>query len=60
MIDDMGNFRTTVGVSSLTDPRLRLDVDEMMVDSLEALNLRVDLGRKELVPAGPVPAAAAA
>jgi hypothetical protein len=26
---------------------------------LEGLNLRVDLGRKELVPAGPVPAAAA-
>ena len=27
---------------------------------LESLNLRVDLGRKELVPAGPVPVAAAA
>jgi predicted aspartyl protease len=27
---------------------------------LEGLNLRVDLGRKELVPAGPVPAATAA
>jgi len=27
---------------------------------LEGLNLRVDLGRKELVPAGPVPVAAAA
>ena len=27
---------------------------------LEGLNVRVDLGRKELVPAGPVPAAAAA
>jgi len=26
---------------------------------LEGLNVRVDLGRKELVPAGPVPAAAA-
>jgi predicted aspartyl protease len=26
---------------------------------LEGLNLRVDLGRRELVPAGPVPAAAA-
>ena len=26
---------------------------------LDGLNLRVDLGRKELVPAGPVPAAAA-
>lgn len=28
--------------------------------SLDGLNLRVDLGRKELVPAGPVPAALAA
>lgn len=27
---------------------------------LEGLNLRIDLGRKELVPAGPVPAAGAA
>lgn len=27
---------------------------------LEGLNLRIDLGRKELVPAGPVPVAAAA
>ena len=27
---------------------------------LETLNLRIDLGRKELVPAGPVPVAAAA
>jgi predicted aspartyl protease len=27
---------------------------------LEALNLRIDLGRKELVPAGPAPAAAVA
>ena len=27
---------------------------------LEGLNLRIDLGRKELVPAGPVPAAATA
>ena len=128
MIDDMGIFRTTVGVASLTDPQLRADVENMMVDTgseytwvaqerlaqlgvvpvrmdrfetadgrilerhvgfamihaggrsapsvvvfaqpgdmvllgahgLEGLNLRVDLGRKELVPAGPVPAAAAA
>jgi predicted aspartyl protease len=27
---------------------------------LEGLNLRIDLGRRELVPAGPVPVAAAA
>ena len=128
MIDDMGIFRTTVGVASLTVPQRRVDVEHMMVDTgseytwiteerlaqlgvapvridrfetadgrilerhvgfamlhaggrsapsvvvfaqpddmvllgahgLEGLNLRVDLGRKELVPAGPVPAAAAA
>lgn len=128
MIDDMGIFRTTVGVASLIDPQQRVDVENMMVDTgseytwiagerlaqlgvvpvridrfetadgrmlerhvgfamlhaggrsapsvvvfaqpgdmvllgahgLEGLNLRVDLGRKELVPAGPVPAAAAA
>ena len=128
MIEDMGIFRTTVGVASLSDPQRRIDVEQMMVDTgseytwiaeerlaqlgvapvridrfetadgrilerrvgfamlyaggrsapsvvvfarpgdmvllgahgLEGLNLRVDLGRKELVPAGPVPAAAAA
>jgi len=128
MIDDMGIFRTTVGVASLTDPQRRADVERMMVDTgseyswiaeerlaqlgvapvridrfetadgrilerhvgfamlhaggrsapsvvvfaqpgdmvllgahgLEGLNLRVDLGRKELVPAGPVPAAVVA
>ena len=128
MIEDMGIFRTTVGVASLSDPQRRVDVEQIMVDigseytwiaeerlaqlgvarvridrfetadgrilerrvgfamlyaggrsapsvvvfaqpgdmvllgahGLEGLNLRVDLGRKELVPAGPVPAAAAA
>ena len=128
MIDDMGIFRTTVGVASLSDPQRRVDVEHMIVDTgseytwiaeerlaqlgvmpvridrfetadgrilernvgfamlhaggrsapsvvvfaqpgdmlllgahgLEGLNLRVDLGRKELVPAGPVPAASAA
>ena len=128
MIEDMGIFRTTVGVASLSDPQRRVDVEHMMVDTgseytwigeerlaqlgvapvridrfetadgrilerhigfamlsaggrsapsvvvfalpgdmvllgahgLEGLNLRVDLGRKELVPAGPVPAAAVA
>ena len=128
MIDDMGIFRTTVGVASLSDPHRRVDVAHMMVDTgseytwiaeerlaqlgvspvridrfetadgrilerhvgfamlhaagrsapsvvvfaqpgdmvllgahgLEGLNLRIDLGRKKLVPAGPVPAAAVA
>jgi predicted aspartyl protease len=39
------------------------DDDDMTLlgaHGLEALNLRIDLGRKELVPAGPAPAAAAA
>lgn len=128
MIDDMGIFRTTLGISALASPERRRELLDVMVDTgseynwipsevlvdlgvspvridrfetadgrvlerevgfalvyaggrsaaaavvfategdmvllgahgLEGLNLRVDLGRKELVPAGPVPAAAAA
>jgi predicted aspartyl protease len=128
MIDDMGIFRTTLGISALASPDRRRELLDVMVDTgseynwipsevlvdlgvspvridrfetadgrvlerevgfalvyaggrsaaaavvfaaegdmvllgahgLEGLNLRVDLGRKELVPAGPVPAAAAA
>jgi predicted aspartyl protease len=127
MIDEMGIFRTSISVATLTDPATRRDFDDVMVDTgseynwipgdaltqlgitpvrtdrfetadgrvlerdvgfamlyaggrstptivvfaqptdlvllgalgLEGLNLRVDLGRKELVPAGLVPAAAA-
>ena len=127
MIDDMGFFRTTISIASLTDPASRREFHDVMVDTgseynwipavalaeigitpvrvdrfetadgrvlerdvgfamlyaggrssptivvfageddlvllgafgLEGLNLRIDLGRKELVPAGPVPAAAA-
>jgi predicted aspartyl protease len=36
------------------------DLTLLGAHGLEGLNLRVDLGRKELVPAGPVPAALAA
>ena len=36
------------------------DMTLLGAHGLEALNLRIDLGRKELVPAGPAPAAAAA
>ena len=50
MIDDMGIFRTTIEVANLV---------LLGAHGLDGLNLRVDLGRKELVPAGPVPAAAA-
>lgn len=125
MIDEMGIFRTTVGVAALATPERRRELPAVMVDTgseynwfpaevladvgvvpvrvdrfetadgrvlerdvgfalvyaagrsaaaavvfagasdmvllgahgLEGLNLRVDLGRKELVPAGPVPAA---
>jgi predicted aspartyl protease len=128
MIDDMGIFRTTLGISALASPDRRRELLDVIVDTgseynwipsevlvdlgvspvridrfetadgrvlerevgfalvyaggrsaaaavvfaaegdmvllgahgLEGLNLRVDLGRKELVPAGPVPAAAAA
>ena len=127
MIDDMGIFRTTLGVAALATPERRRELFDVMVDTgseynwipsavlvelgvtpvridrfetadgrvlerevgfalvyaggrsaaaavvfategdmvllgahgLEGLNLRVDLGRKELVPAGPVPAAVA-
>lgn len=128
MIDDMGVFRTDVGIAALSTPDRRRELVNVMVDTgseynwvpaellaeigivpvrvdrfetadgrvlereigfamlyaggrstpsivvfgragdmtllgafgLEGLNLRVDLGRKELVPAGPVPAAVAA
>lgn len=127
MIDDIGIFRTTLGISALATPEHRRELLDVMVDTgseynwipseilvdlgvspvridrfvtadgrvlerevgfalvyaggrstasvvvfategdmvllgahgLEGLNLRVDLGRKELVPAGPVPAAVA-
>ena len=127
MIDDMGIFRTTLGVSALARPDNRRELTAVMVDTgseynwvpsdvlidlgvapvrvdrfetadgrilerevgfallyaggrsaatavvfaregdltllgahgLEGLNLRVDLARKELIPAGPLPAAAA-
>jgi predicted aspartyl protease len=127
MIDDMGIFRTTLGVAALATPEHRRELFDVMVDTgseynwvpsevlvelgvapvridrfetadgrvlerevgfalvyaggrsaaaavvfategdmmllgahgLDGLNLRVDLGRKELVPAGPVPAAVA-
>ena len=126
MIDDMGSFRTTIGIAHLARPSDRRILGGVMVDTgseynwipanvlvelsiepvridrfetadgrvlerpvsfaliyaggrsaaaavvfaqpgdmillgahgLEGLNLRVDLARKELVPAGPVPAAA--
>jgi predicted aspartyl protease len=128
MIDAMGIFRTTLGVSALATPDHRRELTNVMVDTgseynwipsevlielgvapvridrfetadgrilerevgfallyaggrttaaavvfartgdmvllgahgLEGLNLRVDLARKELIPAGPVPAALAA
>jgi hypothetical protein len=52
MIDDMGIFRTDVGISAL--------LVMLGAQTLEGLNLRVDLTRRELVPRGPLPAAAAA
>jgi predicted aspartyl protease len=127
IVSDMGVFRTTIRVESLTDPRRGRELVEVMVDTgseynwipasvltdigivpvrmdrfetadrrvlerdagfamihaggrstatpvvfahetdltllgaigLEGLNLRVDLARRELVPAGPLPVAAA-
>jgi predicted aspartyl protease len=128
MIDDMGIFRTTIEISSLTSPERRIAIADVMVDTgseynwiseellaelgvapvrydrfetadgrileravgfaliyaanrstptivvfarpgemtllgaigLEGMNLRIDLARRELIPAGPVPVAAAA
>lgn len=48
--------RSTVAVVVFADSS---DLVLLGAHGLEGLNLRVDLGRKELVPAGPVPAAAA-
>ena len=48
--------RSTVAVVVFSEPT---DLVLLGAHGLEGLNLRVDLGRKELVPAGPVPAAAA-
>jgi hypothetical protein len=33
MIDDMGIFRTTVGVASLRDPQQRAEIENLMVDT---------------------------
>ena len=49
MIDDMGIFRTTVGVSSLANTELRRDLHDVMVDTGSEYNwvpsdVLVDLG----------------
>ena len=48
--------RSAIAAVVFAEPR---DLILLGAHGLEGLNLRVDLGRKELVPAGPVPAAAA-
>lgn len=48
--------RSAIAAVVFAEPR---DLVLLGAHGLEGLNLRVDLGRKELVPAGPVPAAAA-
>ena len=58
MVDDTEIFRTTLGVASLNRPDIVTQVDDVMVD--KGLELRVDLARRELTPAGPVPAALSA
>jgi hypothetical protein len=58
MIDDMGIFRMTIEVAAHGAPDDRATL--LGAHGLEALNLRVDFGRKELVPAGPAPVAVAA
>jgi predicted aspartyl protease len=48
--------RSAIAVVVFAEPK---DLTLLGAIGLESLNLRVDLGRKELIPAGPVPAAAA-
>jgi hypothetical protein len=69
MVDDVGIFRTTLGALAYAGGRSAAaavvfatqgDMILLRAHGLEGLNLRVDPGRKELVPAGPVPVAAAA
>ena len=49
--------RSAIAAVVFAEPR---DLVLLGAHGLEGLNLRIDLGRNELVPAGPVPAAAAA
>lgn len=73
MIDDMGIFRINIELASTLNPDRRVSLDNVMVDTGSeynwipeavlaelGVNLRVDLARRELIPAGPVPVAAAA
>ena len=48
--------RTTATAVAFAEPG---DVALLGAHALEGLNVRVDLGRRKLVPAGPMPAAAA-
>jgi predicted aspartyl protease len=48
--------RSAVAAVVFAEPR---DLVLLGAHGLDGLNLRIDLGRRELVPAGPVPAAAA-
>lgn len=59
---DIGFARIFAGGRSATAAVVFADPGDMILlgaHGLEGLNLRIDLGRKELVPAGPVPVAAA-
>jgi predicted aspartyl protease len=48
--------RSAIAAVVFAEPK---DLVLLGAHGLEGLNLRIDLGRKELVPAGPVPAAVA-
>jgi hypothetical protein len=73
MIDDMGIFRTRIEVAALGANSEAVGLDNVTVvfarpgnmvllgaHGLEALNLRIDLARTELVLAGPATAAVVA
>lgn len=72
-MDDIGIFRTTIAIEHPSARGVRRELHDVMVDpvfaeegdlvllgvrALEGLNLRVDVVTRQLVSAGPVPAAA--
>lgn len=63
MIAEVGAIRytsTSLDVGNFPEEYVIDDMVLLGAHGLEGLNLRIDLGRRELVPAGPVPVAAAA
>jgi hypothetical protein len=61
-MDDMGILYTPIAIASVSVPETRHELTDVMVDAGSEYNffpcrVLTDLGRRELVPAGPIPAA---